>query len=427
MSIKLRPISALSTILIAFVALSTIYSLVTQLKCGPDEPAHFIYIRSLALDKAFPEISSVETHSEESTSTHEGHQPPLYYILMAIPYVILHAFGASSDTIWRVLRLLGIPIGAAWIYFIYQLSMRYFKSEKRAIAATALIALIPGAAYTAGVVNNDILIAMLFTWALIPVLDFFQSGSLSMKSTLLMGTLMGLSILAKAQGLILIPVLLVAALAVLRRDDYHNYRSVGKIVLTALFVTAAVGGWWYVRCKIIYGTAMPCSLSNPVLVSGMIGALTAPGLALVIIAELTSMFWAHFWVPVWLISPYIGSPASFYYKLVAATLLVLTGLPIKLRRDKQTDRRSLWLLIFTAILTYIVYVRYVLVIDKMAAQQGRLYLPVAGVVGIVSVLSLEGWLKSPRAKKIGGIAAVVLMLLANVAVIACTVAYYATD
>jgi hypothetical protein len=81
---------------------------------------------------------------------------------MAIPYAILHALGLSTDSVWRVLRLLGVPIGAAWIYFVYQLSITFFRSEKRAIAATALVALIPGAAYTAGVVNNDVLIALLF-------------------------------------------------------------------------------------------------------------------------------------------------------------------------------------------------------------------------------------------------------------------------
>ena len=41
---------ALAAIIVVFVVLSVCYSLATRLKYGPEEPDHFIYIRSLATD-----------------------------------------------------------------------------------------------------------------------------------------------------------------------------------------------------------------------------------------------------------------------------------------------------------------------------------------------------------------------------------------
>ena len=75
----------LIAILAAFTALAVSYSLVTRLRWGPDEPAHFIYIRSIATRFELPPISHKAIGTENSVATHDGHQPPLYYALMAIP------------------------------------------------------------------------------------------------------------------------------------------------------------------------------------------------------------------------------------------------------------------------------------------------------------------------------------------------------
>jgi uncharacterized membrane protein len=138
-----RTYRALGAILIGFAVIALVYSLVTPLKYGPDEPAHFIYIRSLATTLAPPPIAHTQTPTEDSIASHEGHQPPLYYAVMAMPYAILNAFGLPVDAIWRILRILGIGIGVIWIYFVYRLAREFFESEAYALATAGFVAFIP--------------------------------------------------------------------------------------------------------------------------------------------------------------------------------------------------------------------------------------------------------------------------------------------
>jgi|GEM_PF-1284653 len=424
-SINRRSDRALIVIIAAFVALSAIYSFVTQLKRGPDEPAHFIYIRSLATEFSVPEIAHVETHTEDSTSSHEAHQPPLYYAVLAIPYAALNAIGLSSDVIWRVLRLLTIPIGAIWIYFVYLLALEFFEKKPYALAATAFVALIPNAAYTAGVVNNDIAISLFTTWALIPILRYFKTGEIKPRSALGLGALMGLAILTKAQGIILPAVFLIVSLAVCRKSEYKNWKQVLLSAGIALGTMALVSGWWFARCYILYKTISPHSLYDPIDPSGIVGALFAsPFWMAKATWNSTGLLIGYFWAPFWLMQKFIDF-IPYFNTLCALAVIGALGLVFRLRRGKDVDRRSLALLIATAILTYVLWLNYIISVDKMANLQGRLLLPVASIFGIIAVLGFDGWLRGEKAKMIGVITGIVLMLLANAVVIGCAIAFYA--
>lgn len=421
---KRRPNTAIIAILIVFILLSITYSFVTRLKYGPDEPAHFIYIRSIATSLTPPPIAHSITPNADSTASHEGHQPPLYYAILALPFALLKAFGASDDSIWRVLRLLNIFIGTAWIYSVYALSKEFFNKEKYALAAAAFVALIPTSAYTAGVINNEMLISLLFTCALVPVLGYLRSGSVSLKSSALLGLLMGLAILSKAQGLILIPTFLFAALIVCRHQKYANYKQVLQSTAIALGVAVLISGWWFIRSWMVYGSLMPHSLYNPMLPGGMMALMFYPIVGLQTTWALTQSLYGHFWTPYWLMQPYVAW-APYSNLLLATTALGLVGLIINLRRNRSLDRPFLKLLLFTMFVTYIAYIRYLFVVDKGLNQQGRLFLSVAAVFGIIGVLSFEGWLVSARAKKIGFIIGILVMALLNIIVIRCAMMLYA--
>lgn len=411
-------------ILIGFSILSLTYSLVTKLKFGPDEPAHFIYIRSLAVDHTFPPIAHWPVPTEDSTSTHEGHQPPLYYTLMAIPFALLNTLGLSGDIIWRILRLLNIPLGAAWIYFVYRLAREFFGSEPYALATTAFVALIPNAAYTAGVVNNETLISLLFTWAMVPILVYFKTGKITTRNAIFLGLLIGLAILTKAQGLILIAMFLIASLAVCRRVNYSNYRRVLASTAIVLGTTAVVGGWWYLRCYLMLGEMIPHSIYAPILPIGMIGLINAPDIAARVLWLSSGQLYGNFWIPFWLVQSFVEWK-EYFYPLMGFSAFTLIGLIFRLRRDKNIDRRSLFFLFFTAFLVYLSWFRYVISVDQLANLQGRLLLSIAAVIGILAISSFDGWLKSARAKKAGIISGITLMLLANIAVIICTITFYA--
>jgi len=418
-----RPNRLLVAILAGFAALSLTYSVATRLKYGPDEPAHFIYIRCIATTLSPPPIAHTQTPTEDSVASHEGHQPPLYYTVMAAPFAILRAFGASSDTIWRILRILGISIGVFWVYWVYRLALEYFHDDAYALATAAFVALIPNAAYTAGVLNNDLMIALLFTWAMVPILRYFRTERLSRHEAAGLGLIMGLAILAKAQGLILLPVFLVTSLAVCRRRGYANAGQVLAAAGIAVGVTALVSGWWFARCWMLYGTVMPQSLYNPILPDGMISLVLAPEPGARLIWMSCSAVFGYFWTPFWLVWKYLAW-RYYFWPIFALTGAVLVGGVLRLRRG-GLDRPSLWLLVFTALMTWAMWLRHVLAVDKMANLQGRLFLSVAAIIGIVFVIGIDGWLPSARAKRVGVVVGLALMLIANAAVIACDIAFYA--
>jgi hypothetical protein len=421
---------AIAVIIGLFVVLSLAYSFADRLKLGPDEPAHFIYIRSLAINHTPPDIAHMETYSEDSTSSHEGHQPPLYYAIMAAPYAVLNALGVARDTIWRVLRLMNILLGVVWIYLVYLLSRAFFvksddqpgcPTDKYALASAAFVAVIPTAPYMAAVVNNDILIALLFNWALIPMLAFFRTGGLSAKSAALLGLLMGLAILTKAQGLILVPLIVLAGICACRRTGYKNMGDVVRAIGIALGIAGLVSGWWFIRCQAIYGTPMPHSLYNPVLNGSIVTLFFFP-------LETIKLFWTmvgnllgYFWLPYWLVEASL--PWQRYSMILSILGLIwLIGIIIRLRRDRNMDLRALCFLLMCPIAICATWIHYVLMTDRGANLQGRLLLPSAAVIAIASILGADGWLKGVKAKKIGFAVGCAIMLMVNIFVLWSTVA-----
>lgn len=418
---------ALYAIIAVFVVLSIIYSFATNLKKGPDEPAHFIYVRSLATTFSPPPIARSETPTEDYESSHEAHQPPFYYAVMAAPYAVLNMLNVPTDTIWQVLRLLGILIGAAWVYAVYLLADEFFDHRRDyTLITTAFTALIPNAVYMSAVMSNEMLIALLFTLALLPILRYFKSGKLTNKTAALLGLATGLAILTKAQGLILIPIFLLTVLLVCRRD-WRSSISHLKTAAIVLGAAALVSGWWFIHCYLVYGEAMPNSLYNPMFKGGTLDVLIYPffsGDLRHIIRLSTAEFWGNFWTPFWLIQQSIRFP-NYFGIILTITIIASIGLILKLRRRTEIDRRSLALLSLAPIAVYASWLRHIILVDRMANLQGRFLLCAAAVVGIWFILGFDALLPSPRAKKIGAVAGLVLMLMVNVAVIASTIAYYA--
>ena len=413
-------------ILVTFGLLALGYSFVTRLKYAPDEPAHYIYIRSLATKHVPPPISHKDTPTEESEATHEGHQPPLYYALMAVFYALLRSQGASDELIWRVLRLLDIPIGLLWISSVYALTREYFGRESRALAATAFVALIPTSSYMAGVINNEMLISLLFTRAMLPMLRYFKTGSMTLRSAVSLGLLIGLASLTKAQGLVLVPLVVLAAFAVCRRERRSGWAEAVRVGLPVLGCALLVSGWWFARCWALYGTPLPHSLNEPMLQSGLLELMAVPGSCLFLMLVSTLAVYGYFWVPFWLVWPFVSTMLPLIAVTVALTLVVLVGVALRIRRAPDVDARSLGFLLAAPVLVYAAWLRYVLFVDRWANLQGRLFLSVAAVVGIVWIVGFEGLFRSDRAKRGALAAGLAMMFATNVAVMACAVKLYSS-
>lgn len=413
---KLSANRALILVLTVFTVMAAIYACVTRLKWGPDEPAHFIYIRSLAVDFSLPPISHEETKDESSASSHEAHQPPLYYAVMAIPCAVMRALGVSSDLTWRILRLLNVPLGILWLLGVYALGMEFFGDRAKATAATAFVALIPMSSYTTGVVNNENLISPLFTWSMVYLLAYFKSGAISKRSALTLGLLIGLAVLTKAQGLVLIPMMLIVSIAVLRRDDYRDWTAVVGSLAIVLGAALVVSGWWFVRSWLVNGDLVPVSLYHPAFPAGLPMVFAAPGIVLAASIGATCLTYGHFWIPYWMVQQFV-SYMSCFYVLAALSVFVVTGFIRRMLMRNGVDRRSVALLLCAPAMVYLAWLRYALFVDSGTNLQGRLFLCVAAVVGIVWVLGIEGLTRWEKVRAALRCTAYAAFMCASVAII----------
>ncbi len=206
----------------AFIALATLYSVVTPLGEGPDEPGHARYMFFLAREWRLP----VQADAAKSDVPGEGHQPPLAYALMAplaawlpreerqfdmpgnprftwaIPSsgpstgsggtagqaVELNAVAHGSREYmpwrgfvlaWHLARLVSVALGAATVVFTY-LAARALQDERPKtkdqsdqysfvlrpssfvpLLAAALVAFNPQFLFISALVTNDALLVML--------------------------------------------------------------------------------------------------------------------------------------------------------------------------------------------------------------------------------------------------------------------------
>lgn len=414
---------ALTAIVIVYAALAIGYSLATNLKGGPDETAHFIYIRSLAVQHTLPEISHVAVNSLSSTATHEAHQPPLYYLVMALPYMLLVKLGASTAVAWRILRILGISFGIAWIYSVYSIAWNVFHNERSALITTAFVALIPTSIYMAGVLSNDTMISMWFGWGIALTIGFMRDGALKRRSAIGLGIVIGAAILTKAQGFLLIPIFLLALLMAWFSLPPGKRTTLIVPALTVLLVSAAVSGFWIIRSLVVFGVLQPESLSNPVLKSGLLDAWGHWPELLAVVKMVCINTYGYFWTPYWLVQPFVNGPV-YYAAIMLFSALPVLGLTMRIIFVRDLDLRVFGLLFVSVALVVVSWLKYILTVDFGANLQGRLFLTVAPALAILFVVGIQYWLRNRKVKLAAAGVCLAGLFICNLLVIKCILAYY---
>ncbi len=409
---------AIMALIMAYIVLSTAYSLTEKLRYGPDEPAHFIYVREIGGHARFPELSHVETHDISLHSSHEAHQPPLYYMLAAVPYAVANAMGAGIDTIWRIIRFFTVLIGAAWIYFLYRLAREFFGRRRyAAVLAAACVGLLPMSVYIGGVVNNDVLMCLTFTAALWLILKCLRRGQMRWRDSITIGVVAGLAVLTKAQGLFLLPIIGLAALFVARRRNWKTIRpAIGFVA--AVVIAAIISSPWFIYNQVVYGMPITQSLYNPI--PGTIGIF---GLSFI-----TDQLFKFFWIPYWLVPSFVRDPNTYSPRLamlytrglLALCFMVLAGVIAYLYKHRRNGvgdlscRVDAWsLLALPGVLIYLFLIRHTVQVDRGALQQGRLLLPAAGVFGIGLITAGMYAMTNPRIRVILGLLLIAGLIVAN--------------
>lgn len=235
-------------ILLLYVVLAAGYGLVVPLFEAPDEHHHFFTIRSIAENGTLP-----TTDSSGELARQEAAQPPLYY-LISVPLFSLIDSGGAEEQLWanpsgwegesprinvnmfvhtkreslpwqgwtlaaHLARGLSTVIGLGTLLAIY-FSGRLLWPETPAIAllATALVAFLPQFGFLHGAITNDVLVIFLCSFTLWQLLWLWLNKVTTARLLLLGGTI-GLAILSKMSGLLLLALVLLVLAMIIWRDQ----------------------------------------------------------------------------------------------------------------------------------------------------------------------------------------------------------------
>jgi tetratricopeptide (TPR) repeat protein len=219
---------------------------------GFDSGEHLKYIKYIQEHRALP----------LPTDGWEMYQPPLYYLIASTSLSACRLSINDSTSIF-VLRLLGAVFGIAQFILVF-LSLRLLFPARTAFVGLLLAAFLPMHLYLAHYVTNEILAATLATAALYLCLRLLKSDTPRASQFAWLGFAIGAAMLAKATGILLVPVVLAAIackLAVTRAPIAISLRKFGILLAICL----AVCGWQYVRIWLRFGTPL---LGNWDVISG---------------------------------------------------------------------------------------------------------------------------------------------------------------
>ena len=416
-------------ILAIYLALGASYALLTPTWQAPDEPAHFnniVYILETGrlpvlqpgdYDQAYLEQLKAEGFPSRlsiETVRYEGHQPPLYYLLMTPLLGLMQ--GAGQDVQVRVLRLINVGLGAIVIFLIWLSALRLFPDRERiALLASGFAAFLPMHIAMSASINNDALTEVFIFAVMLRLLGALQEEETSPGHWALTGLLIGLGLLTKFQAYILIPLAGTVWLWQLWRS-WRTHRLTasawfGGVALTLPALLLPLP--WWLRNLHIYGPTDPFGLErhNAVVVGQprTFDWIANQGWAAYLHRFVTftfRSFWGVFgWMGVFM-------DARIYLLLTLLSALILVGLAWQLWRWRQGrlhlssfQKRGLGLLLLHLGLVIAAYLWYNL---DFVQHQGRYFFPALLPISIFAAGGLLG-LFSPGGSRWGFILAAILM------------------
>lgn len=186
----------------------------------------------------------------------EAHQPPLFYFLSAIFLYITKLF-YSADASYYILKLIPFFSGAGQVVLIYFASKHIFPEDGfQQSIAIAFSAIIPMNIYISSYVSNESLSAFFNSLSILIVIKLITSSKPGMKYFLLLGCIIGISIMTKISCIVILPVIyFLIFLKLLFVERYNPFKVVTLIVIMSS-VIVFLGGWFYIRNFLEIGKTM---------------------------------------------------------------------------------------------------------------------------------------------------------------------------
>lgn len=410
---------ALAGLLLVHMVLGVYWSMVIPIWEAHDEDGHWFFVRLVATEHRLPKAGE-----RSSSRNDEMHQPPLYYILAALPVSLVdlddgvtpeyNPYVAAPDgqggrnqfvhdarveswpyrgTVLAVhlARWVSVLLGALTLLFTYLTARELCPGEPSVRwGAVLLVAFWPQFRFSTAVINNDIMLAAAtgaVTWLLVRLVMAPQQR---LATVVALAAATSIAVTAKLNGLVLLPGVLLALL--LCALSGRRARKVMALVLGSGSCLALLTAGWLWAGGAAPGLPLLLGKSSAVWVSRYSwilqwgrsanwGELPRAIIPAVLRTGLRT-FWAGFgWNNIWL-------PESLYQAAAAWGALGLLGLAVWLARRpgrRQTAAGAiLGLLIVVVCGSGLLY--YVCVNDVNV--QGRYFV---GVLPVTGMLLSVGW------------------------------------
>ncbi len=245
--------AALLLVLAVQGGLGAWYVVAKPLMHAPDENEHFIYVMLVHEKRTLPEM-----WRPDAEGIGQGHQPPLYYAVLALVHAAVGptiAPGADAhravDDAYRVFRLATLVLfGMSTVILAFALATRLAPDDvPLAFLTASFVAFLPMFLHLSTSIANGMAANALCAAVLLVTVACLQaSGPIGWRRAGLLGLLLGLAPLAKVTAA---PVVAVCGLAMLPIVWRAQRRGL-SLALFALPTIVLVGGWC-VRNAVIYG------------------------------------------------------------------------------------------------------------------------------------------------------------------------------
>ena len=406
----------------AHLALGVLYSVTVPIWEAHDEWAHYKYVEYIARHRALPPAGQRLTTEYRYD---QANQPPLYYILAAIPVSwvdtsdglkpVVNPYADTGDG-WgginfavhdpeierfpyrgtvlavHVARWASVLMSLLALGAVYALGrLTHPRDPGVILGALAIAAFMPQFLFIGSVVTNDVLITGLGSWVTVFGLRLALPGG-GRRDALLLGVTLGLALLTKYTALALIPLALIAGAIGLAREVRHGASPRRTWGTVGAFLGALVGiaGWWFWRNYTQYGQWLP---RDPWAVYWLQERLREPwgllrGLEWSAVPGMLRYGFQTFWLSFgW---GNLGAPMWVYRLFALISSLGVLGLARAwFRRDRPAHTRLLISLLFLQLLFVIALPLYRELLHRGSVLRGRYLLPALGSVSLLIAWGLR--------------------------------------
>ena len=180
--------------------------------------------------------------------------PPLYYYATAPLLAAVPGWQDQPlDRLVGLLRLVNVLLLAPLPLLIYYLAIRVGLVGPTPVAAAGAVLAVPQLHHIGSAVNNDNLLVLLLALMSLLVARVAR-GDVRRRTAATVGLVMGLALLTKGLALFLPLLVGLGYVVAASRTSLRRVLLPGALAMTSGF---AVGGWWWLRNRLLYGTFQP--------------------------------------------------------------------------------------------------------------------------------------------------------------------------